>query len=128
MYNELKELLNNSKSPYYNLRVSAILVCNDSTKFSGVNVETSSPSSGICAERNALYSAITAGYNKEDFKEMHIMLDNKSGGTPCFICRQALSDFLNELTPLYLYSNDGPTKTVILKDLIPFPFSKEDLK
>ncbi len=128
MYNELKELLNNSKSKYYNFRVSSILVCNDGKKFYGVNVETSSPSAGVCAERNAIYSAIANGYNKDDFKELHVMVDSNHSSAPCFICRQTLVDYMDENTNIYLYSKDSFEKIIVLKDLIPHPFSKEDLR
>ena len=69
MKEKLQNLLNNSYTPYYKYPVASIIVMKDGTEFCGVNVETSSPASGICAERNALYSAITVGYKKKDVKE-----------------------------------------------------------
>lgn len=125
MIEELNKLLENSKSKYYNFRVSAILVTNDNNKFYGVNVETSSPSAGICAERNALYSAITKGYDKNDFKELHIMADKPV--TPCFVCRAALIDYLNLDTKIYIYSKTKLEQTYILKELLPHAFGDESL-
>ena len=54
MRDKLLELLKNSRSDYFNFPVSAIVLCNDGRMFYGVNVETSSPSAGVCAERNSL--------------------------------------------------------------------------
>lgn len=127
MYNELLKLLENSRSDYYKFRVSAILICKDGSVFNGVNVETSSPQAGICAERNALYSAISNGYKKDDFKELHIMVDSKSSSYPCYVCRQALSDFMSLDLPIFLYSNEKLEKEILLKDIISNPFNKEDL-
>ena len=90
MKEELVKLLDKSRSDYFNFPVSSGIVTTKGI-FYGVNVETSSPSAGICAERNALYNAITNGITKEDIKEIHVM--SKKGVTPCFICRQALIHF-----------------------------------
>lgn len=125
MIEELKELLNNSQSKYYNFRVSAILVLNDGTKFKGVNIETSSPSAGICAERAALYSAISNGHSKDDFKELHVLADKPV--TPCFICRQALIDYLNMDINIYVYSLNKLENVYKLEDLTPYPFLESNL-
>jgi len=125
MKERLLDLLKNSKSNYYNYSVSSIIVCNDGKTFEGVNVETSSPGAGICAERNALFNAITNGYKKGDFKEIHVMSIN--GVYPCFICRQALVDFCSDETKIITYDINGNTKEVTLKDLIPYSFSDGDI-
>lgn len=127
MYNELLKLLENSRSDYYKFRVSAILVCKDGRLFNGVNIETSSPQAGICAERNALYSAISEGYKTEDYKELHIMVDSDKYSFPCYICRQALNDFVNSDLPIYLYSKNKFEEKILLKDLLTHSFDKEDL-
>lgn len=125
MLEDLIKLLDNSKSKYYNFNVSAILLTKDGNKFKGVNVETSSPNAGICAERNALYSAITNGYNKDDFYELHIMANKPV--TPCFICRQALVDYLNKDTKIYIYSTNKLEYVYTLEQLTPYSFSEENL-
>lgn len=127
MVEKLKELLDNSYSPYYKYPVSSAIVTNDDNIFYGVNVETTSPNAGICAERNAIYCAITNGYKKGDFKELHIM--NKTGDFcyPCFICRQAIYDFCPDIK-VYVYNYKGDRKEVEVKDLCTYPFSKENLK
>lgn len=125
MKEKLVELLENSRSDYFHFPVSAGIVCNDSRIFYGVNVETSSPSAGICAERNALFNAITNGVKKEDIKEICVMSNN--GVYPCFVCRQALIDYCNLDTKITIYDKLGNEKTLLLSDLCKYTFSSEDL-
>ena len=122
----LESLLNNSRSDYFNFPVSAAIVCTDNRVFYGVNVETSSPQAGICAERNALYNAFTNGIKKSDIKEIHVM--SKNGVTPCFICRQALVDFCPMNTKIVVYNLDGKVREMLLSDLCVNVFSKGDLE
>lgn len=122
----LESLLNNSRSDYFNFPVSAAVVCTGDRIFYGVNVETSSPQAGICAERNALYNAFTNGIKKSDIKEIHVM--SKNGVTPCFICRQALVDFCDMNTKIVIYNLSGKVKEMLLSDLCVNAFSKGDLE
>lgn len=121
----LIKLLDNSRSDYFNFRVSAAVVTKDKTYY-GVNVETSSPAAGICAERNALFSAITDGVDTKDIKEVHVM--SKNGVTPCFICRQAFVDYLDMSTKVYIYDLSGLKESFLVSDLITHAFGKEDLE
>lgn len=128
MKETLKELLKNSYAPLSRYEVAAIVKCSDGATFEGVNVETSSPASGICAERNALYSAIAAGYKKKDIESIYIMNKRSNPCFPCFICRQALNDLCNPDTYIISLSYNG-TKSVSVqvKDLCPFSFGEKDL-
>ena len=128
MTNKLEELLDNAHSPYYHYKVASIVITNDDKEFKGVNVETSSPAAGMCAERNAIYSAISNGYKKGDFKELHVMVDSDESAEPCFICRQALVDFTDEHMIIYLYSKKGFDKKVMVQELTPYPFDEGDMK
>ena len=128
MKERLEKLLEKSYSPVYNYPVAAIVKCSDGKTFEGVNVETSSPASGICAERNALYSAITAGYTKKDIEAIYIMNKTDNICFPCFICRQALNDLCDENTLIVSFSYKGNKSTsVTVKDLCPFSFGSNDI-
>lgn len=127
MKEKLLNLTKRSRSPYYNFPVAAILECNDGTLFEGVNVETSSPSAGICAERNALYSAITKGYSKDDFKAFHLLAASLETIYPCFICRQALYDYCPHDLIINIYTADDKVKQITLEELCVHGFGKEDL-
>ena len=107
MKNELLKLIKNTKSNYYNFPTVAILECNDGKMFNGVNIETSSPGASICAERCAIYSAIANGYDKRDFKSLHIMSTSCEICYPCMICRQTLVDFCPEHMDIVLYDADS---------------------
>lgn len=125
MKDVLINLLNNSRSDYFHFPVSACVVTKKGN-FYGVNVETSSPQAGICAERNALYNAFTNGIKKDDIIEIHVA--SKNGVTPCFICRQALTDFCNLNTKIYTYDINGNMKEYLVSDLCTHSFNGEDLK
>ncbi len=77
MKEKLIKLLSNSYSPYSKFRVASIAVMKDGKEFCGVNVENASYGASICAERNAINSAIAAGYKKYDFESLYVMCDNQ---------------------------------------------------
>ncbi len=126
MKEKLTKLLSNAYSPYYNFKVAAILVTKDDKEFVGVNVENANGTS-ICAERNAIASAIAAGYKKGDFKQIYIMLENKKIGYPCFACRQVLLEFFDKET-LITSVGENMEETHTIGELCPYPFDSEDLK
>ena len=128
MIEELKKLHNNSYAPISNFSVSSCVVMNDGNKFYGVNVEDISTRAGVCAERNAIFSAITAGYKKGDFKECHVMISDGNIGTPCFVCRQMISELFDKNAIIYCYSTKGEVKEYTVSDLCPYPFESDDLK
>lgn len=129
MKEKLLELGKNSYSPYSHFRVAAILITKDNKEFKGVNVENASYGASICAERSAILSAISNGYKKGDFKELHIMcLDSKKISTPCFQCRQVISELFDKDASIICYNNIGETKAFKENELCPYPFDEEDLK
>ena len=129
MTEKLLELANNSYSPYSHFRVATIVVMKDGAEFKGVNVENAAYGSGICSERSAILAAISNGYKKGDFKELHCMCaDSNRISTSCFACRQVISEFFDKDAPLYFYSNTGEVKMYTVEELCPYPFGQEDLK
>lgn len=127
MKEKLKELLNNAYTPYYHFPVASIVVTKDEKEFSGVNVENASPGSGVCAERNAINSAITAGYKKGDFKTLYIMTKAEEISYPCFVCRQELEEFFDVDADIMSYTESGLEDHKKVSDLVVFPFDKESL-
>lgn len=127
MREKLENLLKNSYSPYYHFPVSAILVTKDGKEYYGVNVENANGTS-ICAERNAISSAIAAGYKKGDFDRIYLMLSSGEFGTPCFACRQVLLEFMDKDNLVISVNKDGLEKKYTLEELCPYPFNDEDLK
>ena len=128
MKEKLLELHKNSYVPISNFPVSACVVMKDGKKFYGVNVEDASTRAGTCAERNAIYAAITAGYTKGDFKEVNVMASSGEIGAPCFVCRQMISELFEEDCIIRCYSTKGDYKEDTVKELCPYPFGEDDLK
>ena len=128
MVEELRELLKNSYSPYSNFPVACILITKDGQKFKGVNVEDASTRAGSCAERSAIFSAISNGVKKNEFKEINIMVNSGEISTPCFVCRQMLLELFDQDAIVRCYSNTGEFREFTVKDLTPYPFGSDDLK
>lgn len=126
MKEKLEKLLKNAYAPYSNYKVACIIKTKDNQEFFGVNVENASYGATICAERAALVSAISHGYKKYDFQEIHIMNLSNKIATPCFICRQVLIEFFEPSTKVYLYTKNQE-KCYILSDLTPFVFNEDNL-
>lgn len=127
MKDKLLELLNKAYAPYSNFRVSAILETTDGKIYTGVNIENASYGATVCAERVAIFKAISDGYRKGDFKKLHVMVDSLKISSCCFICRQVFSEFFNNDTEIILYNNQGENKTYTKNELCPLPFDSEDL-
>ncbi|MDD2518866.1 MAG: cytidine deaminase [Bacilli bacterium] len=127
MKEKLTKLLENAYAPYSNYQVAAAVVTNDGREFVGVNVENASYGGTICAERNAINSAIAAGYTKGDFKELYVMVASDKLAFPCNICRQVIVEFFDMDNKLILMTKND-TKNYLMKDIIVHPFSVEDLK
>lgn len=128
MKEKLINLLNNSYSPYSNFRVATIVVMKDGKEFNGVNVENASYGAAICAERSAIVSAISAGYKKGDFKEIHVMCDSEKISSSCFLCRQVIIEFFEKTSKVVFYSNKGEIMELTVEEVCPYPFDSEDLK
>ena len=127
MVGKLQGLLKNSYSPYSHFAVSAIVVMNDGSEFNGVNVENASYGATICAERNAINSAISAGYGKGDFKSISIMVSSEKNSTCCSICRQVITEFFARDAFVHCYNINGDEKTYTVAELCPYPFGEGDL-
>lgn len=98
----------NGYAPFSNFLVGAVVVTKEGDLFQGVNVENSSFGATVCAERNALFAAITAG--KRDFEAIVIASClNGKAAFPCGICRQVLADFNPKMEVILVNSE---TKTV----------------
>lgn len=128
MKERLLELLNNSYSPYSKFRVAAIVVTYDNKGYTGVNIENASYGATVCAERVAILKAVSEGYKKGSFKELHVMCDSEKISSCCFLCRQVITEFFDNEAKIVLYNNLGDKKEYKVSDMCPLPFSEDDLK
>ncbi len=127
MKEKLIKILKNSYSPYSKFSVAAAVVLKDGNVFYGVNVENASYGLSLCAERNAITTAITEGYKKGDFDKLYVMLGNGKIGYPCGACRQVILEFFDMDSKIVSIDKLGNEETHTLEELSPFAFTVEDL-
>jgi cytidine deaminase len=109
-------------APYSNYQVGATLLMEDGSIITGVNVENASYGLSMCAERTAVFKAVTAGYGK--ILAVAVATDN--AGSPCGACRQVLSEFAGDV-PVYLVDAVGHGRDTTLYTLLPDHFGPEHL-
>jgi len=114
----------NSYSPYSKYRVGAALLCDDGTVYTGCNVENASYPCGICAERNAMSTAVSGGHRA--FSTIAIAGSSDVICTPCGMCRQFMYEFNPNLTVLCAGSG-GDFVSKSLKDLLVDGFGPENM-
>ena len=123
-----KEARKLSYSPYSRFAVGAAVLTKDGEIFLGANVENSSYSLCMCAERNAIYNAMMHGYKKEDMVALALIADTDEPCSPCGACRQVISELLPNDAPVIMANMKGEVKETNAVELLPFAFSAEDLK
>jgi cytidine deaminase len=111
---------------YSNFHVGAALLADDGKIFQGANIENSSYSLTICAERTAAFVAILNG--KRKFKAIALVGDTEDFLPPCGACRQVLADLCGKEIDVILVNGKGETKTLKLSELLPYSFGEEFLK
>ena len=119
---EAFEAKKNAYAPYSNFHVGAALLCSDGSVYIGCNVENSSYSVTLCAERGALSAAVADG--KKDFDAIVI-----TGGNdfcyPCGACLQALVEFVEKDFKVVIAKSETEYKVVEIRDLLPNLFILE---
>jgi cytidine deaminase len=121
----LKETRSRALALYSNFHVAAVLVSKDNRFISGFNIESSSYGLTMCAERVAIFKALSEGIR--EFERIYIMSDGPVPCPPCGACRQVLMDFAPDIE-VVMISEEGSRKSSPLKDLLPFAFNDKNLK
>lgn len=117
-----------SYSPYSKFKVGAAVLTRDGEIFTGTNIENASYGLTVCAERNAIFAAVSAG--KRRFRALALITQKLPGlafNSPCGACRQVMSEFMAPDTPILVAVLDGTKRIVYrkkLRDFMPFPFDK----
>ncbi|GAB4526952.1 MAG: cytidine deaminase [Anaerolineae bacterium] len=109
--------------PYSHYPVGAALTTPDGSTFTGCNVENASYPVGMCAERTALFKAVSEGHTRFDT----LVVVTRDGGTPCGMCRQALYEFAPDLKVIIADLNGQVHHTLTLRDLLPHGFGPDHL-
>lgn len=131
LFNEAKNMLNFSYTPYSNFKVGAALLSESGKIFTGCNIENAAYGPSNCAERTAFFKAVSEGVLK--FKA--IMVIGGPGGIikdycpPCGVCRQVMMEFCNpETFSIFLAKSETDIVEYKLKDLLPLGFGNSDLQ
>ncbi|MFN2400733.1 MAG: cytidine deaminase [Gemmatimonadaceae bacterium] len=111
-------------APYSNFRVGAALRSTHGSVFLGCNVENAAFSSGICAERGALMTAVAQGVR--DFDYLVVATEASEPVAPCGACRQMLEEFSPDLRILSCTAA-GAQERWTLADLLPHPFTARSM-
>jgi cytidine deaminase len=109
----------NAHAPFSNFRVGAALQDENGRIFTGCNVENATYGLTICAERVAVFKAISEGARK--FAAIAVAADTDVLTPPCGACRQILWEFCGDVA-VTLVNPAGKTETFRLKDIFPRPF------
>ncbi len=118
-----------SYSPYSHFRVGAALLTKSGKVYSGCNIENAGYSATNCAERTAIFKAVSEG--ERDFEAIAI-IGGKEGETadfcaPCGVCRQVIAEFCAKDFKIVL-GNEENFKVYTLDEILPFSFTDKDLK
>ncbi len=114
-----KEAARQSYCPYSDFPVGAALLCSDGTVFRGTNIENRSFGLTNCAERSAIFTALSEG--ERHFAAMAIVgLRSETPLPPCGACRQVLSEFVHQDFSLFFARKDLNYVSTTMKELLPY--------
>lgn len=116
--------------PYSGFAVGAALLTKGGKVYQGCNIENSAYGPTNCAERTAFFTAVYQG--ERDFEAIAVVGGKKGEPVselcaPCGVCRQVMREFCEDDFKIILSKGDGTVEEIILSDLLPFGFSKENL-
>ena len=116
---EARAALERAHAPYSNFLVGAALRTASGRVYRGANVENASLGLSICAERAAIFSAISAG--DRDFETIAVATRANEPTPPCGACRQVMLEFAPDMT-IHLAGKSDDIETHTLAELVPRPF------
>lgn len=122
---EAKQIRERAYTPYSKFPVGAALLTEDGTLFTGCNIENAAYPVTCCAERVAIFKAISEGYHR--FSQIAVVADTKRPVPPCGSCRQVMSEFFDSNVMIHTSNLHGETKSLPMNELLPFSFAASDL-
>ena len=106
---------------YSGFKVGAALETSDGRIYTGCNIENVSYGLSVCAERVALWKALSEG--AREFRQIAVVTDDVAATLPCGACRQLLWEYCGDIT-VHLHSLKGATAQYRLSELLPHPFDR----
>ncbi len=113
------EAREHAHAPFSNFKVGAALETEDGRIYTGCNIENATYGLTLCAERVAVFKAVSEGARK--FKRIAVAADTATLTPPCGACRQILWEFCGD-AELTLVNLEGKSETLRMKDIFPRPF------
>jgi cytidine deaminase len=111
-------------APYSNFRVGAAVRTKSGKIYTGCNIENSTYGLTLCAERVAIFKAMSEG--EREFNAIAVVTDTEKLTPPCGSCRQIIWEFCGDI-PVILANLKGKTEVLQMRDLFPKPFDSSNL-
>ena len=118
-------MLEKAYVPYSEFPVGAALYTKNGEIFSGCNIENASFGLTNCAERTAIFKAISEG--KKDFEYLVVTGNTEGPISPCGACRQVLAEFCDSKMPVLLTNQQGDQHFTTIEELLPGAFKPTDM-
>ncbi|MCW5970163.1 MAG: cytidine deaminase [Blastocatellales bacterium] len=112
-------------APYSGFSVGAALECSDGAVFTGCNIENSSYGLSLCAERVAIFKAVSEG--RRDFVRIAVIADSHTPVRPCGACRQVISDLFGSQAEVIMANISGAVELRTVGEILPIPFDRSFL-
>lgn len=119
-----KEAMKHAYTPYSHFNVGAAVLMKSGKIYTGCNIENSSYGATNCAERTAIFKAISEG--EEEIIAIAVVSSGGEFTYPCGICRQVIAEFMKEGEFIFENAN-GEVQILPLEKIFPYSFTKEDL-
>ena len=119
-----REAMQHAYTPYSKFQVGAALLAEDGTIYTGCNIENASYGATNCAERTAIFKAVSEGVRR--FKAIAIVSSSPAFTYPCGICRQVIGEFMPE-GEIILENAKGELQVYPFKEIMPYHFAEQDL-
>ena len=118
-----KKYRENAYVPYSKFKVGAAVLTDGGKVFGGCNIENSSYPVTNCAERTAIFKAVSEG--EKNLVAVAVVADTDDPCSPCGACRQVMAEF--KIPKIIMTNLKGDTKVATLEEVLPFAFSDKDL-
>ena len=115
------DMMERAYIPYSHFPVGAALECSDGTVFTGCNIENAAYGATMCAERTAIFKAVSEG--RRDFVRIAIAGKSKDFCVPCGTCRQVMMEFAPDIEVI-CRNGAGESRKFALKELLPYGFDQ----
>ncbi len=116
----------NAYVPYSNFKVGAAVLTEDGSIYIGCNIENASYGGTNCAERTAIFKAVSEGH--KEIKAIAVVGSENEYTYPCGICRQVITEFAKGDTKVIIAKNENEYIVKTLDEILPGAFTKKDLQ